>query len=412
SEFETIGLWWLAGKAVEATLARAGEHFMGSLHASEHAAISLIPLLALCDRNDVGGISMPFHPQVGCGTVFLYDGHPGGVGIMRRVFEDLGDLLSRVLDLLAGCPCDSGCPSCVQSPKCGNGNRPLDKAGAARVLRLLLGREAAVEAETPARPTVEMPEMPEIGPRPQPPRALQPADRPVRKPREKPRKIATTTLAKAPVHEEQNLRREPSASLGSALLRWLRDRFRRKAPRSPGPRTVLFDLETLRSAAEVGGWQNCHRMGIALGVVCHLEEERFEVFRESQVEALAATLRAADLVVGFNIRRFDYRVLTGYTGEDYARSLPTLDLLDEVRKRLGFRLGMGHLARETLGLDKSADGLQSLAWVKEGRLDLVEQYCRKDVEILRDLFLHGRQEGCLYYRRKGSEVKLKLPVEW
>ena len=90
----------------------------------------------------------------------------------------------------------------------------------------------------------------------------------------------------------------------------------------------------------------------------------------------------------------------------------TLDLLDEVRKRLGFRLGMGHLAKETLGCDKSADGLQSLEWVRQGRLDLVEAYCRKDVEILRDLFLHGRREGCLYYRRRGQEVKLRLPVEW
>jgi DEAD/DEAH box helicase domain-containing protein len=175
---------------------------------------------------------------------------------------------------------------------------------------------------------------------------------------------------------------------------------------------VLFDLETLRSAADVGGWQNCHKMGIAMGVVCHLEEDRFQVFREPEVEALADVLRAADLVVGFNIRRFDYRVLAGYTGESYETILPTLDLLDEVRKRLGFRLGMGHLAKETLGCDKSADGLQSLEWVRQGRLDLVEAYCRKDVEILRDLFLHGRREGCVYYRAKGLETKLRLPVEW
>src|SRR5262249_42098665 len=102
----------------------------------------------------------------------------------------------------------------------------------------------------------------------------------------------------------------------------------------------------------------------------------------------------------------------GYTGEDYEKILPTLDLLDEVRKRTGFRLGMGHLARETLGHDKSADGLQSLQWVREGRLDLVEAYCRKDVEILRDLFLHGGREGCVYYRAKGVDAKLRLPVEW
>ena len=117
-------------------------------------------------------------------------------------------------------------------------------------------------------------------------------------------------------------------------------------------------------------------------------------------------------MIGYNIRRFDYRVLAGYTGEDYSRLLPTFDLLEDVTSRLGFRVGMGHLALETLGAGKSADGLQSLEWVRQGRLDLVEQHCRKDVEILRDLYLHGRREGCLFYRDKKRDVKLKLCVEW
>jgi len=199
----------------------------------------------------------------------------------------------------------------------------------------------------------------------------------------------------------------------AALLGWLRRRFPVfwRAP-APAGGTVLFDLETIRSAAEVGGWGNCHRMGISMGVVYHLEEERFEIFPEERVEDLDRVLRAAGLVVGFNSRRFDYRVLAGYTGEDYARSLPTLDLLDEVRRRLGFRIGLDHLARETLGTAKSGDGLQCLEWVREGRLDLVETYCRKDVEILQDLFLHGRREGCVYYRDKSGDRRLRLPVAW
>jgi DEAD/DEAH box helicase domain-containing protein len=429
SEFETVGLWWLAGKPVEATLARAGEHFMGSLHASEHAAISLVPTLALCDRNDLGGISMPFHPQVGCGTVFLYDGHPGGVGIMLRVFEELPDLLGKVLALLDACSCDAGCPSCIQSPKCGNGNRPLDKGGAGRVLRLLLGKEMPVEAEEAAAVSVGPPpgdKSPGYELRRINPALLGGEGEDVPGPRSQNRKgsfrhgrpsLAKPDLSGATHSPGIYARVGPRAvdsvpSLGRAFLRWLRERFRRPAALPHGPRTILFDLETLRSAADVGGWHNCHRMGIAMGVVCHLEEDRFEVFRESQVEALADALRAADLVVGFNIKRFDYRVLAGYTGEDFERTLPTLDLLEEVKNRLGFRLGMGHLAKETLGCDKSADGLQSLEWVRQGRLDLVEAYCRKDVEILRDLFLHGRKEGCVYYRAKGADAKLRLPVEW
>ena len=141
-EFETVGLWWAAPRPAEETLRRQGEHFLGSLHASEHAGISLFPILALCDRGDIGGISYPLHPQMGTGAVFIYDGHPGGVGIAARGFEDLhGPARRGSLLLIEGCPCEKGCPSCVQSPKCGNGNRPLDKPGAARVLRLLLGRE-------------------------------------------------------------------------------------------------------------------------------------------------------------------------------------------------------------------------------------------------------------------------------
>jgi DEAD/DEAH box helicase domain-containing protein len=382
-EFETVGLWWRAPRHFEETLRRAGEHFLGALHASEHAAISLFPLLALCDRGDIGGISYPFHPQVGCGAVFVYDGHPGGVGITARGYEELAGLLERVLDLLAGCPCETGCPSCIQSPKCGNGNRPLDKSGAMRILRLLLGRE---EAAVPAVPPLP------AGP-------------------------VVSTLPAVPAGSESWRRaRLPALEFPGALA---------EAPALPGglssaqvrrhrelPATVLFDVETLRSAAEVGGFGNCHRMGVAIAIACFLEEGRFAAFGEGQVRELAAALRQATLVVGFNVKRFDYGVLAGYTGEDYCRTLPTLDLLEDVHRRLGFRVGMGRLALDTLGVGKSADGLQSLEWVKQGRIDLVEAYCRRDVEILRDLYLHGRREGCLFYHDQRRDVRLRLAVQW
>ena len=135
-------------------------------------------------------------------------------------------------------------------------------------------------------------------------------------------------------------------------------------------------------------------------MLCHLQEGTLEAFGERQVPELIARLEAADLVVGFNVRRFDYRVLSGYTGVDYLRKLPTLDLLDDVRQSLGFRLALNHLALETLGREKTADGLQSLEWVRQGRLDLVEAYCFKDVEILRDLYLFGRRMGYILYRDK------------
>jgi DEAD/DEAH box helicase domain-containing protein len=105
-------------------------------------------------------------------------------------------------------------------------------------------------------------------------------------------------------------------------------------------------------------------------------------------------------------------VLAGYTGVDYRRRLPTLDLLDDLHGRLGFRLGLAHLAEETLGVGKSADGLQSLAWVREGRFDLVEDYCRRDVEVMRDLYLHGRREGWVCYRDRRRDQRLRVRVGW
>jgi len=149
---ETVGLWWWAPGAIQASLEEVEEDFMGALHASEHAAISLMPVLAVCDRGDIGGISLPMHPQLGSGGVFIYDGHAGGVGIAARAFSVLPDLIDRVLDLLRECDCTEGCPSCIQSPKCGNGNRPLDKSGARRALNILRGLEDPVVAWVEAPP--------------------------------------------------------------------------------------------------------------------------------------------------------------------------------------------------------------------------------------------------------------------
>ncbi len=390
--FETVGLWWLAPRSFEETLRREQEHFLGALHATEHAAISLFPLLALCDRGDIGGISYHRHPQLEQGAVFIYDGHPGGVGIAERGFRELPELLARVLDLVAGCACETGCPSCIQSPKCGNGNRPLDKGGAARILRLLLGREEPVEVPEEAAVAAPVTHGAPLEARGTP-HPIDPAE---------PIEPAERALAIEPAGPARPAPRRPPEPRPPA---------RRGADREVLPVTVVFDLETLRSAEEVGGWGNSHRMGISIGVALVLEEGRFEVFPEERVAKLAELLGSATLVVGFNVKRFDYRVLSGYTGVDYARILPTLDLLEEVHRRIGFRVGLDHLAQETLGAEKSGDGLQCLEWVREGRLDLVESYCRKDVELTRDLYLHGRREGCVYFRHR-ERGRVRLPVDW
>ncbi len=111
----------------------------GSLHAAEHAQIAVLPLIAMCDRWDIGGLSTAFHAQTGRPTVFIYDGHPGGVGITRMGFERFERLVRDAIRLIAECPCERGCPSCVQSPKCGNLNEPLNKNGSLELLHRLNG---------------------------------------------------------------------------------------------------------------------------------------------------------------------------------------------------------------------------------------------------------------------------------
>ena len=118
------------------------EALLGALHATEHAQIAVLPLLAMCDRWDIGGLSTNFHPQTGNPTIFIYDGHPGGIGIARIAFTRFEELCADARRLIAECPCSGGCPSCVQSPKCGNLNEPLSKAGALMVLEQLLATDA------------------------------------------------------------------------------------------------------------------------------------------------------------------------------------------------------------------------------------------------------------------------------
>ncbi|MBI2911371.1 MAG: DEAD/DEAH box helicase [Chloroflexi bacterium] len=143
--FETQALWWTVPGALCRRLEARGADLAGSLHAAEHACIGLLPLFALCDRRDIGGLSTPHHPDTAEATVFIYDGHPGGVGIAATGFQRLEELWQATLRLLRECPCDVGCPGCVHSPKCGNNNDPLDKQGAGWLLELLL-------AESPPPP--------------------------------------------------------------------------------------------------------------------------------------------------------------------------------------------------------------------------------------------------------------------
>jgi DEAD/DEAH box helicase domain-containing protein len=135
---ETASVWWTVPDDVLADSGLTEEDLPGAAHAAEHASIGLLPLFATCDRWDIGGVSTARHADTGQLTVFVYDGHPGGAGFSERGFATAFEWLEATRDAIASCTCTEGCPSCVQSPKCGNQNNPLDKAGAVRLLDLVL----------------------------------------------------------------------------------------------------------------------------------------------------------------------------------------------------------------------------------------------------------------------------------
>ncbi len=358
--YETTGLWIEIPGALVAACAAEGLHFMGGIHAAEHAMIGLFPLLAIADRGDVGGISYTAHPQLPGPAVFLYDGVPGGAGLAQRAFAELSALLEKTRELLDACPCDVGCPACIQSPRCGNGNKPLDKAAALHVLRVLLG-ETAIDLSPIAAAEI-----------------VPPAPRP-------PRKHGITRGRGAP---------EPQPAPAQA----------------EAGQVLVFDLETQRSAEDVGGWGFASKMGLALAVVYDVAAFAYRTYYEADVDRLLLDLAFADRVVGFNIDRFDLEVLSGYTERDLSR-IRTLDLLAEIHKSVGFRVSLNHLSEVNLGESKAGDGLQSLKWWKEGRIDLIEHYCRKDVEVTKRLWELGRSQKFLLHRDKGGRT-LRIPAAW
>jgi DEAD/DEAH box helicase domain-containing protein len=143
----TKAVWWTMPVAELAAVGVAEDGIPGAAHAAEHAAIGMLPLFATADRWDIGGVSTALHPDTGLPTILIYDGHPGGAGFAERGYRRIRPWLSATREAIASCECASGCPSCIQSPKCGNGNEPLDKRGAVALLDL------ALRAAGPAGPT-------------------------------------------------------------------------------------------------------------------------------------------------------------------------------------------------------------------------------------------------------------------
>lgn len=346
--FETEGIWFSPGRAAKDAVATADLDWVGSLHAAEHGIIGIFPLVVMADRDDLGGLATPFHPVAEGAVVFVYDGVSGGAGLCRAAFDRAEALFGHALEGIVSCACKAGCPACIQSSRCGSGNRPLDKAGAVLLLKT----------------------------------------------------IANDVGAKLPESKTENV----------SALQSRPTRQRRVGPQRQSPSFAVLDLETRRSAAEVGGWHLADRMGVSCAVLYDAAEDRFVEYFEEDLPELFDRLDRFDRIVGFNVKRFDYRVLSPYTDRDLD-NVPTVDLLEIVHQRLGFRLSLDHLAKATLGRKKTAHGLQALQWWKEGKIAELVAYCKSDVEITRDLYLFGRENGyVLFDDREGR--RLRVPVEW
>ncbi len=173
---------------------------------------------------------------------------------------------------------------------------------------------------------------------------------------------------------------------------------------------VVFDLETQYAAEEVGGWRYIRDMRLAVAVTYNTTTDVYRDYTEQEVERLIDTLRGADLVIGYNVLRFDYEVLHAYTTEKLDR-IPTLDMLDSLYRTLGWRPSLDTVAAATLGETKSADGLQAIRWFREGQLDKLTAYCRHDVEVTWKVYQFGRRNGYVQYHDRRWRVH-KAPVKW
>jgi len=173
---------------------------------------------------------------------------------------------------------------------------------------------------------------------------------------------------------------------------------------------MVLDVETRSSAQEVGGWHKAEDMGVSVAVLYDAGTNAFLPFEQNALPEMFYLLTQTDLVVGFNILGFDYAVLQPFT-DISLKDLPTLDMLTQVHRQLGYRVSLDNLARATLNTAKNADGAAALRWWKEGKLAQIAEYCRMDVDITRRLYLHGREYGHVFCLNKRGE-RLRVPALW
>jgi len=175
-------------------------------------------------------------------------------------------------------------------------------------------------------------------------------------------------------------------------------------------KVVVFDVETQRSFDDVGGRSQLHKLGVSAAVAYRYDTGEFLEVTEDTLQQLIDLLIEAELVVGYNIRGFDYPVLSAYTDHDLG-ALPTLDIMQHIEDRLGFRPKLDSVVVPTLGAGKSADGLQALEWWRQGEIDKIIEYCREDVRVTRDLYDFGKRNRCVLVSRFSGTPR-RVEVTW
>jgi DEAD/DEAH box helicase domain-containing protein len=174
---------------------------------------------------------------------------------------------------------------------------------------------------------------------------------------------------------------------------------------------VYFDLETQKSADEVGGWHNIREMRMSIGVTYSTARGEYKVYGEREVNGLIEELRRADLVVGFNSQRFDYAVLQGHNDFFDPEQVPTMDIMVDLQSKLQHRLSLDSVAHATFGVEKTSEGLQAIRWFREGRMMEIAEYCCFDVKITRMVHEFGMTNGQIYFTNKFGK-KIAVPVAW
>jgi DEAD/DEAH box helicase domain-containing protein len=173
---------------------------------------------------------------------------------------------------------------------------------------------------------------------------------------------------------------------------------------------VYFDLETKKSAQEVGGWGNIHKLGLSIGVTYSTADEAYHIYTESQVDDLVREILRADLVVGFNHVGFDYRVLQEYTLMDLTLA-PHLDLMVDIQKVIQKRISLDSIATATFGAEKTAEGLQAVQWYKEGKMYEIAEYCCYDVKITKLVHEFGMENKAVFFKDRFGKLN-KVAVDW